>query len=225
MSASPITAADFPSFNPAADLCTKMDQLFSVTEKLQELLDFLFDDAGNWTDGAKEQLVEAAMPIGSVIMFAGSSVPSDKWLICNGNEVSRSTYSDLFLRIGTIHGSGNGSTTFNLPNLSSRIPIGVGTEALAGTAGARTVVLTAANIPEHTHAIAAERWPQMNRFGSSANEITLHTLDVGDAIPGGSAGSGVTKTDTDTGVNTTTAEAHSNLPPVVGIYFLIKAKA
>lgn len=54
--------------------------------------------------------------IGSVIMFAGSTIP-DNWLICNGQEISRSLYSDLFNVIGTMYGAGDGTTTFNVPEL------------------------------------------------------------------------------------------------------------
>lgn len=57
-----------------------------------------------------------ALPIGSYIQFAGSQAPAG-FLVCNGGEISRTTYSKLFAVIGTTYGSGDGSTTFNLPNL------------------------------------------------------------------------------------------------------------
>ena len=59
------------------------------------------------------------LPIGSYIQFAGSQAP-DGFLVCNGGEISRTTYSKLFAVIGTTYGSGDGSTTFNLPNLTDR---------------------------------------------------------------------------------------------------------
>nr|DAK65057.1 MAG TPA: tail collar fiber protein [Caudoviricetes sp.] len=55
-------------------------------------------------------------PTGSILPFAGSSIPSG-YLACNGSAISRTTYSALYNVIGTKYGSGNGSTTFNLPNL------------------------------------------------------------------------------------------------------------
>ena len=55
-------------------------------------------------------------PIGSVQAFAGSTIPTG-WLLCDGSAVSRTTYAALFAVIGTTYGTGNGSTTFNLPNL------------------------------------------------------------------------------------------------------------
>jgi len=78
------------------------------------------DDAVN-----KEYALTLAVPIGSLFPFAGSSAPTG-YLICNGDAVSRATYADLFTLISDTYGAGNGSTTFNLPDLRSRLPIGAG---------------------------------------------------------------------------------------------------
>jgi microcystin-dependent protein len=75
-----------------------------------------------------------ALPTGSYIQFAGSQAP-EGFLVCNGGEISRTTYSALFAVIGTTYGSGDGSTTFNLPNLTDRFLQGstsVGTVKDAG---------------------------------------------------------------------------------------------
>ena len=61
----------------------------------------------------------SVLPIGSYIQFAGSQAP-EGFLVCNGGAISRTTYSKLFTVIGTTYGSGDGSTTFNLPNLTDR---------------------------------------------------------------------------------------------------------
>jgi microcystin-dependent protein len=58
-------------------------------------------------------------PVGEVTFFCGDSVP-DGWLECDGSAVSRTTYADLFSEISTIYGSGDGATTFNLPDLRGR---------------------------------------------------------------------------------------------------------
>ena len=81
----------------------------------------------NW---AKNSLI----PTGSYIQFAGSQAP-EGFLVCNGGAISRTTYSKLFAVIGTTYGSGDGSTTFNLPNLTDRFLQGstsVGTVKDAG---------------------------------------------------------------------------------------------
>ena len=90
----------------------------------------------------------AAIPVGSVIAFAGnpSSAPSG-YLLCNGAAVSRTTYAALFEAIGTAYGAGNGSTTFNLPNMADKFIQGSGT---AGTT-------KAAGLPNATGAFTAWR--------------------------------------------------------------------
>ena len=64
--------------------------------------------------------------VGSMQIFAGSTVP-DGYLLCDGSAVSRTTYADLFAVIGTTWGSGDGSTTFNIPDMREVAPVGVGT--------------------------------------------------------------------------------------------------
>ena len=74
------------------------------------------------------------LPIGSYIQFAGSQAPAG-FLVCNGGEISRTTYSALFDVIGTTYGSGDGSTTFNLPNLTDRFLQGSSTSGTVKNAG------------------------------------------------------------------------------------------
>lgn len=61
----------------------------------------------------------SALPAGAVMFFAMSTAPA-AWLVCNGSAVSRTTYAALFAAIGTLYGPGDGSTTFNLPNLNGQ---------------------------------------------------------------------------------------------------------
>ena len=61
-------------------------------------------------------LALARVPAGMVMHFAGSAAP-DGWLACDGSPVARADYADLFSAIGTVYGAGDGSTTFNLPDL------------------------------------------------------------------------------------------------------------
>jgi len=67
----------------------------------------------------------ADAPIGSIQAYGGTTAPSG-WLLCQGQKVSRTTYADLFAAIGTAFGTGDGSTTFNVPDLRESAPVGVG---------------------------------------------------------------------------------------------------
>jgi microcystin-dependent protein len=99
-----------------------------------------------------------AGPVGELVPFAGVAAPTG-FMVCNGQAISRTTYSGLFVVIGTVWGVGDGSTTFNLPDLRGRTLIGAGTgvglsaRSLAGAGGAETHLLTAAEsgLPSHNH--------------------------------------------------------------------------
>ena len=82
------------------------------------------------------------IPTATIVPWSSASVPSG-FLECAGAAVSRSTYSALFAIVGTTYGAGDGSTTFNLPDLQDNIAMGKsGTKALASTGGANTVAAT-----------------------------------------------------------------------------------
>ena len=88
--------------------------------------------------------------IGQVSMFCGNFAPRG-WLLCNGQTLSISQYTALFSILGTTYG-GNGTTTFNLPNLQGRFALHPSPQIPLGqSAGSATVTLTAQNIPAHTH--------------------------------------------------------------------------
>jgi microcystin-dependent protein len=96
-----------------------------------------------------------SVPPGVFVPFLGASVP-DGWLLCDGSAVSRVTYSDLFAAIGTAGGPGDGSTTFNLPDLRGRIPVGRDAaqpefDTLGETGGAKTHTLAKGEMPVHNH--------------------------------------------------------------------------
>ncbi len=94
------------------------------------------------------------MEIGNICMYAGSTAPSG-FLVCDGSAISRTTYADLFDSIGVTYGSGDGSTTFNIPNLVGRVAVGTSTGmSLGSTGGSETVTLTSSELPQHAHEVA-----------------------------------------------------------------------
>lgn len=97
------------------------------------------------------------LPIGAVVEFASNNIP-ENWLLCNGQAVSRTTYSELFAVIGTTWGAGNGSTTFNVPTKEGLVTVGKKTSdsdfnTLGKTGGSKTRSLTVANLAKHKHDI------------------------------------------------------------------------
>lgn len=93
-------------------------------------------------------LPERTDPVGSIQMYGAASAPAG-WLLCNGAAVSRTTYSRLFAIVGTTFGAGDGSTTFNVPDMRQRFPIGVAASGTGSTLGG-----TGGTI-DHTHSVPA----------------------------------------------------------------------
>lgn len=93
------------------------------------------------------------MEIGSIIAYPIATVP-DGFLLCDGSNVSRDDYSDLFAIIGTTYGVGDGSTTFGLPNLTGRAAMSKSSgHAIGSTGGEESHVLTTGEIAQHLHSV------------------------------------------------------------------------
>jgi microcystin-dependent protein len=135
-------------------------------------------DGSAVTTSLDYKVAQLSIPSGVMQMFAGSTAPSG-WLVCDGSAVSRFTYSALFAVIGTTFGAGNGSTTFNVPDLRSRAPMGAGTgtgltaRTLGGQVGAEAVTIGSGNLPTHQHAIDHDHGSV-----TSSNDIGDHTHGV-----------------------------------------------
>jgi len=80
-------------------------------------------DAWNANLAQLDSLLFNLSPIGAITELAGGVVPGG-WFVCDGSAVSRTTYSDLYSVIGTTFGTGDGSTTFNVPDLRARVTVG-----------------------------------------------------------------------------------------------------
>jgi microcystin-dependent protein len=87
-------------------------------------------------------------PSGTIQMWGGTTAPLG-YLMCNGAAVSRSTYADLFAAISTGYGAGDGSTTFNVPDLQGRIAVGLGTNASVNALGLNDGQSVANRRPHH----------------------------------------------------------------------------
>lgn len=121
-----------------------------------------------------DELIALALPLGTIQMYTKSTAPTattngGTWLICDGSAVSRTTYSALFSLIGTTYGAGDSSSTFNIPDMRARVPVGYNAAALnSGTVNVRSIrsiaattggteghVLTEPELAAHSHQIPA----------------------------------------------------------------------
>lgn len=157
-------------------------RLAPVAQQVDDLNDRITGHAhGGGTDGAQvdhEDLANAGTSrhreVGEIVVLAGSTIPAGA-LECNGQEVSRTTWADLYAAIGDTWGAGDGSTTFNVPDLRDRVLLGrSATKALGDTGGAETHALTTAEMPTHDHTVGAT-----TPTGVST-PTTGHTHDQGD---------------------------------------------
>lgn len=161
-------------------------------------------------------------PVGTILDYAGDPAPTG-WLLCYGQAISRTTYADLFAIIGTTYGVGDGSTTFNLPDLRGRVAAGqddmggssanrltgqtggVDGDVLGGSGGAETHTLTTAQLAVHSHG------QQADNSGNNASPFRPTISARGSALlPSGStydAGSG---------------SAHNNVQPTLILNKIIR---
>jgi microcystin-dependent protein len=142
-------------------------------------------------------------PAGIIQMYGGLTVPTS-WLLCDGSAVSRTTYSRLYTAIGTNYGLGDGSTTFNLPNLTNKMPIGKGTgsfSTLNNQGGAETFSLGLTNMPAHSHYILN------NTYATAGVGNTVPMTNVNQTMYGGADTNGNTDRYRLVGTGGTTANA------------------
>ena len=134
------------------------------------------------------QAASAALaPIGAVVPFWGLQEPAG-WLLCKGQAVSRATYKELFDVIGTRSGAGNGSTTFNVPDLRESLIYGVGdsgsfTQTMGAAVGEKTHTLTLAEMPSHSHPLSTNNQAHSFAWGASGT-VHLPVSAVGGAATG-----------------------------------------
>jgi microcystin-dependent protein len=146
-------------------------------------------------------------PTGVVLPFAGPTAPTG-WLLCFGQAVSRTTYADLFAALGTAHGTGDGSTTFNLPDLRGRVA--GGKDNMGGSAASR-LTTAGAGVDGATLGAAG---------GAQTHTLTNGQLPTSVIGTGGSTiARGSTVSDLQTVGN---GLAHNNTQPTIVLNYIIK---
>jgi microcystin-dependent protein len=181
-----------------------------------------------------------ANPIGRIVAYGGTSAPS-RWLLCYGQAISRTTYSSLFAILSTTYGSGDGSTTFNLPDLRGRVIAGQddmgGTSAnrltglsggvngdnLGAAGGAETHTLTEGQLASHDHY-------SFRNGGSSGNPLTNANYPSFDYTSGGTIDDYVIQghaSVANIGLTDSAGadQAHNNVQPTIILNYIIYAGA
>jgi microcystin-dependent protein len=151
-----------------------------------------------------------AVPLGAVIPYTGSIAPNANFILPAGQAISRTTYAAYFALVGTTFGSGDGSATFNVPDLRGRALIaldnlngtpanritsggsGIAGTTIGATGGAETVTLATNQIPPHQHSVIGSTAGQSNdhSHGFSWGGTTSSDGDHTHSIPGGGTPSG-----------------------------------
>jgi microcystin-dependent protein len=201
----------------------------------------------NKTIDAVQNTILNAPPSGTITMFGGVSAPTG-YLMCDGSAVSRTGANALlFAAIGVAYGAGDGSTTFNVPNFASAFPRG-NTPASNGGAATHLHNLTSAAVASHTHASAAHAHT-LSSAGQACLDVEINALMIQRVVatfqdniiistnttqgsnvsrPNATALMGNTDSATPgaTGAATPgltgTTDANNNLPPYIGVNFIIK---
>jgi microcystin-dependent protein len=172
----------------------------------------------------------SSVPTGALFAWPAAAAPTG-YRLCDGSPVSRSTYSDLFAVIGTTYGAGDGSTTFNLPNLKGRVPAGLDAaqtefNTLGKIGGEKTHVLTAAEMPVHNHSWSGN----VSGSGQANNNVLYDTGGSSGVTPQAGSRSlqwgqvGVSWSGSVSGSvgNAGSGGAHNVLQPYVTLNYIIK---
>jgi len=161
---------------------------------------------------------------GEIKMWPVSTIPSG-WQICDGAALNRTTFASLFAVLGTLYGAGDGSTTFNVPNMKGRVPVGFDSgqtefDATGETGGEKTHTLTSAEMPAHTHVQNAHAHTfQGNGALTDGSSGTAYVVNSGTFY-----GFRAQQMASATAVNQSTGGggSHNNLQPYIVVRYIIK---
>jgi len=155
--------------------------------------------------------LQTVFPIGSIFLWGGTRASLTEWALeCDGQAVSRTTFADLFAIIGVQFGIGDGSTTFNVPDMDEQFGRGSpNADDSGGTGGADSIRLTGgeAGVGQHTHSLGG---------------TVILNSGSGQLSGGSSAGNTISTTSTVTGGEQNADDFHENRPAFVQAIYVIR---
>lgn len=204
---------------------TFLDKVSTIVSSLPRINRITADDV-NEIKAVVNANADGIMPVGSGCDYFGTTLPNDNYMWADGSAVSRTTYAALFEAIGTTYGSGDGTTTFNLPDKRERVSVMYKSDSTMGTTGATFDTLGAAGgedkhelitaeLAAHTHVENAQTWSNsqgtkyITTSGSGNNYCNTETDGGRSEISTKSTGSGT---------------AHNNLQPYLVCNYIIRVK-
>lgn len=180
-------------------------------------VDGLRSDVDTFLTGSVTTIGDS-VPVGTIMPYASENLPDNTYLFCDGSAVSRTTYSNLFQKIGTIYGAGDGNTTFNLPNLTGNVPVGYKSgDSDFGTLGK--------TVGEKSHALtSAENGPHQHHLLFNNTDMLYFN---GNAYQAGTSMDGVNNMESNRNEFITAqsgnGQPHNNIQPSTVVKYIIKA--
>jgi len=151
---------------------------------------------------------------GNIVLFAGAVAP-EGWMLCDGRQLSRTEYAELYSEVGTRYGTGDGSTTFQLPDFRGRLGVGHDSaqtefDTVGEFGGQKKVTLTADNLPSHTHGILGYSGVDDKNFTGNNTRLNASDAFVAYDKPTVATGGGAW---------------HNNLQPYLTVNYIISVGA
>jgi microcystin-dependent protein len=216
---SPVDETNFAPLTNQATVCQRLGALINGYNAMFEFFEWFLNDQKEISDAALEGIADRMTPIGTILLWGSEMMPSDKWLLCNGQHYAKADYLTLSARLGPNFGLVEGDTSssrFRVPDLMDRFPMGAGKAYTVGkTGGLVEVTLTEDQMPSHTHTISGT-------FAAAGNDDGSGGVDAGDF------GSTRSISDKPLVLDLTIGETggdkpHENIPPYLALRYIIKA--